>query len=116
MPAEPSKPNPPAPAPSKKGKSNPADRKPDTRAPNVIWAERAEATRVIMQRQFAKLNQLGNARNATPSPEQEAAFRNWLTTESDRVMETLFGALHQQEAKGPLLTAPGVTPGFKLKK
>lgn len=88
----------------------------DTRPAEVIFADRVESIRLIMQRQFDNLVKVGNARNARPTPAQEAALRNWLAEESDRALDALFGSLHADKMRGSLLTSPDVTPGFKPRK
>lgn len=87
----------------------------DNRPAEAIWADRAEAIRMIMQRQFDNLVRLGNAQNAKPTRNQEAAFRKWLSEESDRAIDSLFGHLHAEDKRGALLTSPDVTPGFRPK-
>lgn len=88
----------------------------DTRSPEAIFAQRCEDTRVIIQRQMDKLVALGNARTARPTKVQQEAFELWWAEETDRVMKALFGDLQAQQARGPLLTSPDVTPGYVPKQ
>lgn len=67
--------------PPSKGESKPKNTKPrerDTRPPNVIWADRAQNVMRLLDRQFGKLAQLGNAKSARPTPEDHAALKAWV--------------------------------------
>lgn len=79
----------------------------DTRPAHIIFAERFNNEARLMERRYAALVKLGNAKRAQPTQEQYEKAAEWLRASTERCIEEMGRKMRRNDVK------PGDPETFK---